>query len=127
MNVDALDWIRGERPWPQFFRFYKRCCLKVGSACHSALLTDPALAEAAAKLPKLKNPSPFGFTAEIHALRDIADLLLARMAKDPRSAALPRPLTGSDMLALRKRQAAMNRAVAIFSPHHTDLTPQLSA
>lgn len=101
--------------------------MKVGSACHSALLTDPDLAEDAAKLPKVKNPNAFGFTAEIHALRDIADLLIARMVKDPRASALPRPLTGADVLALQKRQAAMNRTIAVFSPTHVALTPQLSA
>lgn len=127
LGVDALDWIRGLRPWPQFFRFYHRCCRRVGSACHSALLTDPELAEQAAKLPKSKNPPAFGFSAEIHALRDIADLLIARMVKDPRASMLPRPLTGADLLALQKRQAAMNRMVATFSPRHTRLTPTLSA
>lgn len=63
----------------------------------------------------------------MHALRDIADLLLARMVKDPRAAALPRPLTGADLLSLHKRQAGMNRLINTFSPHHADLTPQLSA
>lgn len=85
------------------------------------------MAEGAAKLPKPKNPSAFGFTAEIHALRDIADLIIAQIAKDPRASMLPRPLTGADVLALQKRQAAMNKLVSVFSPQHVDLTPQLSA
>lgn len=91
------------------------------------LLTDPALAEAAAKLPKSKNPPAFRFTAELHALRDIADLQIAQFAKDPRASMLPRPLTGADVLGLQKRQAAMNRLVSVFSPTHVDLTPKLSA
>ncbi|WP_433568062.1 hypothetical protein ACQP1O_43240 (plasmid) [Nocardia sp. CA-151230] len=127
LGVDAYDWIRGLRPWSQFHRHYKRCCRIVGSACHSALLVDPQLAEEAAKLPKAKNPTAFGFSAEIHALFNICDLIIAQIAKDPRASMLPRPLTGADILSQQKRQAAMNKLVATFSPQHVDLTPQLSA
>lgn len=126
-GLDALDWIRGLKPWSQFFRHYYSCCREIGSACHSALLTDPELAVEAAKLPKSKNPPALGFTAELHALRDIADLIIAQIAKDPRASMLPRPLTGADILSLQKRQAGMNRLISTFSPHHVDLTPTLSA
>lgn len=63
----------------------------------------------------------------MHALRDLADIMLAQVVKDPRSAALPRPLTGADLLSLQKRQGAMDRLVSQFSPQHVDMTPQLDA
>lgn len=63
----------------------------------------------------------------MHAIRDLADIMLAQVVKDPRAAALPRPLTGYDVLSLQKRQTAMNRLVSQFSPQHVALTPQLNA
>lgn len=62
----------------------------------------------------------------MNLLADIADVLYKQAARDP-SVSLPRPLTAADLLSLSKRQAAMNRTIAIFSPQHTALTPKLSA
>lgn len=58
-------------------------------------------------------------------LADGIDLIYKRATRDPR-AALPRPLTGLDYLQHARRQAAMNRAVALFSPRHVHLTPKLN-
>ncbi len=88
-------------------------------------MLDPKLAEKRAKLPKAKNPQLFRWTAEMSLLADGIDLLYKRVTADPR-AALPRPLTAIDHLSLAKRQAAMNRTVARFSPRHVHLTPQLT-
>lgn len=127
LHLDALDWIRGERSWPQFFRHYKKVSRRVGSATHSRLLTDPDLAAQLGELPVKKNPDAEGFTSTHYMLREIQEILLAQKAKDPRAVALPRPLTGWDLLSLRKRQAGMNRTIALFAPEHVHLTPQLSA
>jgi hypothetical protein len=88
-------------------------------------MLDPELAELRAKLPKAKNPQLFGWTAEMSLLADGIDLMYKRVTQDPR-AALPRPLTAVDHLSLAKRQKAMNRAIALFSPRHVHLTPQLN-
>ncbi|MFD4442524.1 hypothetical protein ACFWPK_22415 [Nocardia sp. NPDC058519] len=125
--MNALDWIAREKSWPQFFRFYRKVSRTVGSETHSALLTDPDLAAEIGPVKRQKHPDPVGFTAEMHALRDLGDIMLAQIVKDPRTAALPRPLTGAEMHALRKRQAGMNRLVSQFSPQHVGLTPQLDA
>lgn len=99
----------------------------MGSAYHSALSLDPRFAEASAGLPAPKNPPLFRFDTKMHALSDIADLLIARLVKDPGTAKVRRPLTARDHRSLAKRQAAMDRAVAIFSPHHAHLAPRVSA
>lgn len=75
-------------------------------------------------MPKAKNPQLFGWTAEMSLLADGIDLIYKRATRDPR-AALPRPLNALDYLKHGKRQAAMDKAVAAFSPRHVHLTPQL--
>ena len=125
-GLDALDWIRRVRPWPQFFRFAARVGRIPGTAYYAKLMLDPRGAEIRAKLPKAKNPPLEGFTAQMHLLTDIADLLYKKITHDPK-AHLPRPLTAVDHLSLAKRQAGMDRAIARFSPHHAHLTPKLGA
>lgn len=98
-----------------------------GSAYNSALLLDPEIAELNLGRPRAKNPQLFRFTNVMHLLTDIGDILYKQVAKDPATAALPRPLTATDHLKLAKRQAGMNRTIARFSPQHAHLTPQLSA
>lgn len=122
-----MDWIAGRKSWPQFFRYFRRCSRRTGSATHAKLLTDPDLAANLGPPQRKKHPDAEGFTAEMHAIRDLADIMLAQVVKDPRAAALPRPLTGYELLALQKRQTAMNRLVSQFSPQHVALTPQLNA
>lgn len=78
-------------------------------------------------MPRSKNPQLWRFSSEMHLLTDIGDILYKSNAKDPETASLPRPLTALDQLKLVKRQAAMNRLVALFSPQHAHLTPRLSA
>jgi hypothetical protein len=63
----------------------------------------------------------------MHLLTDIGDLLLKRIAKDPQTACLPRPLTAVDHLSIAKRQARMDRTIALFSPRHAHLSPRLTA
>jgi hypothetical protein len=122
-----LDWIARQRDWRQFFRFSSRIASITGTAYHSALLLDPEIAEYSLGAPAAKNPQLFRFTSQMHLLTDIGDILYKQAVKDPASASLPRPLTAVDHLKLRKRQAGMNRAVALFSPEYAHLTPQLTA
>lgn len=89
-------------------------------------MLNPKLAEKRAKLPKAKNPQLYGWTAEMSLIADGIDLMYKRATGDPH-AALPRPLTALDHLSLAKRQAAMNRTIALFSPRHAHLAPQLNA
>lgn len=89
-------------------------------------MLDPKLAELRSKMPKSKNPPLVGWTPEMHLLADIADMLYKRFTGDPK-ARLPRPLTAADHLALRKRQAGIDRTIALFSPQHAHLTPKLDA
>jgi hypothetical protein len=126
LHVDALDWVARKRNWAQFLRFTDMLSRRPGSAYHSALMLNPELAVERKKLKKAKNPQLFGWTSEMHLLADIADILYKTAAHDP-NVALPRPLTALDHLSLMRRQAAMNRTVMQFSPHHAHLTPQLEA
>lgn len=127
LHLDAMDWIARRKDWRQFFRFERKLARITGGAYNSALLLDPVLAEATAKLPKAKNPPLHGFTRQMHLLTDIGDLILKQIAKDPETAALPRPLTATDYLSVAKRQARMDRTVALFSPRHAHLAPRLTA
>lgn len=122
-----MDWIARKRDWRKFWRFEANLRRCGGGAYNSALLLDPDIAAANAKLPKPKNPQLFRFTPEMHLLTDIGDLLFKQAVKDPSTASLPRPLTAADHLSLTKRQAGMNRTVATFFPTHTHLTPKLTA
>lgn len=124
-HVDALEWVAGRRSWAQFFRFTERLARTPGTAYYSELMLDPELAELRAKMPKAKNPQLLGWTAEMSLLADGIDLLYKRFTGDAR-ASLPRPLTAVDHRSLANRQAAMNRTIARFSPHHVKLTPKLS-
>lgn len=122
-----MDFIAGKRHWAKFWRFADRIARIGGSAYNTALRLDPKIAAETAKLPKSKNPQLWRFTPEMHLLTDIGDLLLKRIAKDPQTAALPRPLTAVDYLSVAKRQARMDRTVALFSPRHAHLSPRISA
>lgn len=125
--MEASDWIAGKRHWNQFWRWTRRISRIPGTAYNEALLLDPELAQetAKAKLPKVKNPPLFKFTKEMHLLTDIGDILYKANAKDPQAASLPRPVTAMDKLKTARRQAALNRTIARFAPHHAHLTPRV--
>lgn len=127
LHLDAMEWIARRKDWRQFFRFERKLARITGGHYNSALLLDPILAEATAKLPKAKNPPLLGFTRQMHLLTDIGDLMLKQIAKDPQTASLPRPLTAMDKLATARRQAALNRTIARFAPHHAHLTPRVGS
>lgn len=122
-----MDWIARRKDWRQFFRFERKLARITGGAYNSALLLDQEIAEANKGRPKAKNPQLFRFTPEMHLLTDIGDILYKQAVKDPGSVSLPRPLTAADLLSLSKRQAGMNRTIALFSPTHAHLTPQITA
>ncbi|MEV0357103.1 hypothetical protein AB0H71_13680 [Nocardia sp. NPDC050697] len=87
-------------------------------------MLDPKLAELRKGMPKAKNPQLFGWTAEMHLLADAVDIALKKATHDPK-ASIPRPLTATDHLSRAKRQAGMNKVIAIFTPEHVHLTPQI--
>lgn len=121
-----MEWIARKRNWAEFLRFADKLSRRAGSSYHSALMLDPSLADERNRLPKAKNPQLFGWTAQMHLLADIADILYKTAAHDPK-VSLPRPLTAVDHLSLARRQAGMNRLIMQFSPRHSRLTPQLEA
>ncbi|AHH20858.1 hypothetical protein NONO_c60820 [Nocardia nova SH22a] len=88
------------------------------------MLLNPDLVAERKKAPKAKNPPLLGWTSQMSLLADIADLIYKQLTRDG-AARLARPLTAVDFVDLAKRQAAMNRVVAQFSPRHVHLTPQL--
>lgn len=122
-----MDWIARKRDWRQFFRFESKLARITGGAYNSALLLDPDVAKANTGRPRGKHPQLFRFTNQMHLLTDIGDLIYKQAVKDPATASLPRPLTAADHLSLAKRQAGLDRMVALFSPAHAHLAPRLSA
>lgn len=122
-----MDWIARKRDWRQFFRLVDG--LELGTAYYSQLLLDPeiALAQANSNAAPAKNPPLRGFTPLMHAITDLADILLKVNSPDPRKVdGLPRPLTARDHLKERKRARnhdeivakAMGRAAPQFDEQH---------
>lgn len=110
-----MDWIARKRDWRQFFRFREGLGQQLGTAYCSRLLADVDLAVAQRKagLKAPKNPPLRGFTPVMHALTDIADLILKVNSADPRKVeGLPRPLTAEHRLRDRKRRRNVDEITA---------------
>ncbi|WP_131804709.1 MULTISPECIES: hypothetical protein [Mycobacteroides] len=97
------------RDWDQFIRFYETCNARRGSYCQSAALTDPVVIDLQASAPESDwEPGPpplFGWSAEIDALTNIADQLIAsRSAGSKDVKYYPRPVIPAEK-ERKKRKA----------------------
>ncbi|CRY84377.1 hypothetical protein SAMN05421776_12327 [Nocardia farcinica] len=80
LGVDLGDYFRGDRPWPQLYRFLRR--LPSHGCYHSALAMNEELGRELAKQPlpeEIPPPSPLGYTLEALLLLRVIDLLKEQM------------------------------------------------
>lgn len=106
---------RSTRNWDQFLRFYQTVLGIRGSYTQSAFLNDPEVIEYQVNAPdsewKSQPPALFRWTAEMDALRDIADQLIAARARDDKVKFYPRPVVPAEKL--RKERKARKQSGGI--------------
>ena len=93
-HVDALDFVRGKRPWAQFLRFVDRLSLIEGTQCWAKKFSDPEMLdqlwEQFRKDRKMFDridevrPPLYGYDRHMAMLTNISNLLIAlRMDNHP--------------------------------------------
>lgn len=113
LHVDALDFVRGTRPWFQFLNYCNTIAQHVGGRLYAAQLSDPRyyaeiekqLAEAEAD-DSSGRPGLAGYTAEIKALDRVANQirLLIRAMTQTNIGFIEGPEGPADKIAARRRQ-----------------------
>jgi len=107
------DWLRGDRDWATLWEFLERLQAEPGTAYHSALLSDPAVAEQLADLESTISTPPLEGYSTLHSrLDDVLDrlgqLVWAQAGADPTAApAVTRPVYPHIEIREHRRRAGM--------------------
>lgn len=115
MHVDARDWIRGRRPWPQFLTYAIRVANTEGSDLWAAQLSDdrnlPAIKSALRALgDRPVRPPLAGHTAVVAGLYLVANQI-RQLTGAIAHTVLP-PLLGPEMPTDRITAAAVAQSLA---------------
>lgn len=119
-NWDARDWIRGERPWPQFLNFCDAIANDDGSRLWAAQLSDERHQQAIEKMlaeRKTKTrPGLEGDTALVRGIRGLSNdiRVLLRVGYGVQLPLLEGPVTPADRLAERRRELTRARIAQIL-------------
>ena len=113
LHIDARDWVRGLRPWDQFYTYCQTIAQIPGSRLRAAQLSDDRyLAEVELMMERNEmdatqtRPPMENFTPEVEALYMVANdirLLIRAMTQGAQVEFHPMPMTPLDRIAERKR------------------------
>jgi hypothetical protein len=117
-RADALDWVRGYRPWNQFLRLAQDVAQRQGSRLRAVQLRDPRYLAEVERLMEHQQatngeprPSLEEWTPEVEALYMVANdvrLLTRAMAKI--DIGFHRgPETPADIIAARRKQVSLSK------------------